>query len=123
LTMAKLLVAVLFQVDEGWSVLRAWEEAGVREATIIDSAGMRHVLRRNLRDDAPIFPSLRSLMVGHQERHYTLFAVLEDNVDVEAIVRATEAITGPLSQPNTGIIFTLPVLQVWGLHKTVDRGQ
>ena len=29
--MAKLLVAVLFQVDEGWSVLRAWEEAGVRE--------------------------------------------------------------------------------------------
>lgn len=121
--MPRLLVAVIYEMDEGWEVLRAWEQAGVREATVIDSAGMRHVLQPNLRDDAPMFPSLHSLMAGHQERHYTIFAVVNEDVDLEAIVRTTEAIVGPLSQPNTGIIFVLPVMQVWGLKKDMPRTQ
>lgn len=115
--MAKLLVAVIFEMDEGWGVLRAWEQAGVREATVIDSAGMRYILQRNLRDDAPMFPSLRSLMLGHQERHYTIFAVVGDDVDLEAVRQATEQVIGPLSSPNSGIMFAVPITHVWGLHK------
>jgi hypothetical protein len=40
-----------------------------------------------------------------------------DGFDVEALVAVTEKITGTLDEPNTGILFTLPVTRVWGLHR------
>jgi hypothetical protein len=40
-----------------------------------------------------------------------------DGFDVEALVAATEKITGSLSEPNTGILFTIPVTRAWGLKR------
>jgi hypothetical protein len=57
------------------------------------------------------------LLEGTETHHRILLSVLEDGVDVEALVRATEKIVGPLDSPHTGILFTVPVLKVWGLRR------
>ena len=109
-----LLTAVIDDASKIWDVLDAWERLGVSGATIHDSTGLHRT--QGLRDDLPLFPSVHDLLEKSETNHRTIWSVLEDHVDVQAIVRATEAIVGPLDRPRTGILFTVPVLQVWGLR-------
>jgi hypothetical protein len=36
---------------------------------------------------------------------------------VERVVAGTEEVVGDLSQPNTGVLFAVPVAAAWGLPK------
>jgi hypothetical protein len=112
--MPVLLMAVIDDASKIWDVLDAWERLGVTGATIHDSTGLHRA--QGLRDDLPLFPSVHDLLEKSETNHRTIWSVLEDEVDVEAIVRATEKIVGPLDHPRTGILFTVPVLKVWGLR-------
>ncbi len=113
--MPQLLMAVIDDVNKIWDVLDAWERLGVSGVTIHDSTGQHRT--QGLRDDLPLFPSVRDLLEKSETSHRTLWSVLEDDVDVEAIAKATEAIVGPLANPRTGILFTIPVTKVWGLRQ------
>jgi hypothetical protein len=110
-----LLMAVIDDPAKIWEVVDEWERLGVSGVTVHDSTGLYSA--RGLRDDLPLFPSILDLMEKEEAYHRTLWSVVEDGVDVEAIVRATEKIVGPLEAPHTGIIFTMPVLKVWGLRQ------
>jgi len=112
--MPVLLVAIIDDISRIWEVLDEWERLGVSGATILDSGGLRRM--QSLRDDLPLFPSVRDLLDKSEAHHRTILSVLEDTVEVEAVVRATEKVVGPLDSPHTGILFTLPVLKVWGLR-------
>jgi nitrogen regulatory protein PII len=112
--MPQLLFAVIDDTTKIWDVLEAWEQLGVSGVTIHDSTGQHRT--QGLRDDLPLFPSVRDLLEKSETSHRTMWSVLEDGVDVEAIVKATEAIVGPLANPRTGILFTVPVTKVWGLR-------
>lgn len=112
--MPTLLVAIIDDATKLWDVLDAWERIGIPGATIIDSSGLSRA--RQWRDDVPLFPSVRDLMQHAEAYHRTLWCVMEDESQVEALARATEAVVGPLDAPHTGIIFTLPVIKVWGLR-------
>ncbi len=118
--MPVLLVAIIDDLSKIWDVIDEWERLGVSGATIYDSPGLNKA--RQLRDDLPLFPSVRELLEGAETHHRTLWSVLEDGVDVEAIVRATENVVGPLDSPHTGILFTMPVLKAWGLRRP-KRGE
>jgi hypothetical protein len=48
--------------------------------------------------------------------------VLEDTVDLEVIVRATEAQVGSLDAPHAGIMFAVPVIKTWGLRHKSQSG-
>jgi len=113
--MPVLLMAVIDDATKIWDVLDAWERLGISGATIHDSTGLHRT--QGLRDDLPLFPSVRDLLEETETSHRTIWSVLEDGVDAEAIARATEAIVGPLDNPRTGILFTVPVLKVWGLRR------
>ena len=113
--MPVLLMAVIDDSSKIWDVLDAWERLGISGATIHDSTGLHRTTQ--LRDDLPLFPSVHDLLGKTETNHRTIWSVLEDTVDVEALVRATEEIVGPLNNPRTGIIFTIPVLKVWGLRR------
>lgn len=113
--MPVLLVAIIDDLSKIWDVMDEWERLGVGGATIYDSSGLNKA--RQLRDDLPLFPSVRELLEGAETHHRTLLSVLEDGVDVEALVRATEKIVGRLDKPHTGLLFTVPVLKVWGLRR------
>jgi hypothetical protein len=116
--MAELVMLVLDDPDKTEEVLAAWLALGVSGATILDSTGLSHEMGRGrMRDDLPLFPSLEDLLRSREEPHRTLLVVVPDGFDIEALVAATEKITGSLSKPNTGILFTIPVTRAWGLKR------
>ena len=114
--MTHLVVLVLDDPELCPSVLDAWEEAGAGGATILDSTGLRRV-QNALREDLPLFPSMRDFWSSDEARHRTLFTVVGDEATVERIAAATERVTGDLSGPHTGLFFVLPVIKVLGLDK------
>lgn len=113
--MPVLLVAILNDPSHIWAVLDAWGALGAGDATIFDSTG-RHAAAP-FRDDLPLFPSVQDLLESTEAHHRTLWSVVSDDTDLEAIVRATEAITGSLDKPATGLIFALPIIKTWGLRR------
>lgn len=108
-----MLIMVLDDTGRLNDVLQAWEEAGVPGVTILESTGLARALARNHSYEAeatPNDPPARG-RVGHQ----TLFAVVDD-IDVAArVADRVQAILGDLNNPNTGILFLVPVLAAWGL--------
>lgn len=116
--MPELIVLVLDDGNKVDDVLNAWLAVGVSGVTLLDSAGLGHEFARHgARSDISFMPSLESLLRVREERSRTLFSLVPDGFDVEALIAATEAITGSLDHPDTGILFTLPVTRAYGLHR------
>ena len=111
-----LLMMVLDDTGRLNDVLQAWEEAGVPGVTILESTGLARALARNhaYKAEATADDSSASGRVGHP----TLFAVVDD-IDVAArVADRVQAILGDLNNPNTGILFLVPVLAAWGLARS-----
>jgi nitrogen regulatory protein PII len=115
--MFQLVVLVLDDPEQCRDVLDAWEAAGAPGVTILDSSGLGRVRRATLRDDLPLMPSLSDLLRRQEDHHRTLFSVVKDQSQVKAIAQATQAIIGELDRGHTGLLFAVPVSQVYGLHK------
>ncbi len=116
--MAHLVVFVLDNLDQCPDVLEAWEAAGASGITILESTGLRR-LRGILRDDLPLMPSLRDLLVSQELHHRTLFTVVEDEATVERVIAATKQVIGDFTRHHTGLLFVVPVSRVLGLDKRV----
>lgn len=116
--MSDLLVLVLDDPHKCDQVLRAWLDQGVTGVTLLKSSGLVYHAQQHheIRDDMPLFPGLESLMRNREEPHRTLLAVLPDGFDADALAAATEKITGVLDEPETGIMFIVPIRRVWGLR-------
>lgn len=113
--MADLAVLVINDPQKTDEVLAAWLDLGITGATIFDSTGLtHHVGRFGARDDLPLIPTLSSLLRSREEANRTLFAVLPDGFDLDALAAATEQAVGRLEEPHTGIMFVVPVRRVWG---------
>lgn len=116
--MPQLILLVLDDPGKVPDVLNAWLAVGVPGVTLLDSAGLGHEFgKHGPRDDFPLIPSLESLLRGREEQHRTLFAAVPDDLDINALIAATEAITGPLDDPDTGILMVLPITRARGLHR------
>lgn len=106
------------KVDE---VVQIWVDKGVSGLTILDSSGWAGRMgKRVLADDVPLFPSIRGLLRGRERTNRTLFSVVPDGWDVDDLIEATEGVLGPLDDPDTGILFVLPVSVVKGLKSRLD---
>ena len=112
-----LIVLVLDDPDRCRDILDAWEVAGAPGVTILDSSGLGRVRQAGIRDDVPLMPSVIDLFRRQEDHHRTLFSVVKDQSQVEAIAQATQAIIGELDRGHTGLLFVVPVSQVYGLHK------
>jgi hypothetical protein len=104
---------VLDNPDQLEAILQAWEQAGIRGATIIESTGINRHLQR-LIPMRYLFQSQGSA----EEGHLTLLAIVEAQKDVNACLQATETITGNLDDPNTGVFASWPLMTVKGLPPT-----
>jgi len=118
--MTHLVVLVLDDPELCPSVLDAWEEAGAGGATILESTGLRRV-QNALREDLPLFPSMRDFWSSDEALHRTLFTVVGDEGTVARIAAATERVVGDLRQPHTGLFFVVAVTQVLGLDKQLPK--
>ncbi len=116
--MTELIVFVLNNPNQLNDVLEAWVSCAVPGVTILASNGLKQTLgQQPLRDDLPLLPWLDDLLAGGFAQHHTLLAVVPVGFDVAALVARTEMVTGKLNAPATGILFTIPVNQVWGLQR------
>ncbi|MBC7226135.1 MAG: hypothetical protein H5T61_02755 [Thermoflexales bacterium] len=114
--MAYLVVLVLDNPDQCPDVLRAWDEAGVPGATILESTGLGR-MQKAIWDDLPLVPSVRDLLGVCELHHRTIFTVVQDEEAVDRVVAATQEITGDLNTHHTGILFVVPVVRVLGLER------
>lgn len=118
--MPELVVLVVEEVEKLDQVVEAWLRLDIPGATVLDTAGLGDRLgAAGIRDDLPLMPSLSSLLRTREEANRTLFSVVPDGFDLDALVAATEAILGPLDKPDTGILFTVPVNRVHGLRRRI----
>ena len=108
----QLLIFVLNKEEFLEEVLEAFIELGISGATIIDSIGMGRILAH----DIPIFAGFRNLMQESRSGNKTILTVIEEN-KIERVIKAIEQILGPFDSPGTGILFTLPVANMYGITK------
>lgn len=115
--MPQLISLILHDMDKVDDVLHAWLESGISGLTLLDSSGLSHrVGRSGLRDDLPVFPSVRKMLESTEMQNRLLFTVVADEFDIDALIRRTEQVTGSLDRPGTGILFVTPVTRVVGLQ-------
>ncbi len=108
----KMLVFVLNKVDVLDRFLTELSDAGIRGATIITSTGMARALYNS--DEGSFFSSLKFFLDPEKDENYTIFAVLQKS-QVETFKRVVKEVVGDLSEPSTGVLFTLPVEEVEGI--------
>ena len=108
-----LLVVILKKADLINEICHALAEAGIPGGTIIDGHGMASVLENMT--DLPIFGMLKAILADDddEETVKTLWLVMND----AELVKAKSPIhrVAALDEPNTGIMFALPVTFVEGL--------
>lgn len=114
--MPKFVLFVLNNPSRLTELLKAWSDAGVSGATVVESTGLARTLGY-LQEDTPLFPSVASLTQGHKTYHRVIFAVVDAQVDIDTLLARTEEIVGDLDNPHTGIFAVLPVTTVKGLRK------
>ena len=112
---------VLHDVSRMQELLTAWEEAGVGGITILLSTGLaRYRKGGGLREDLPLIPSLEDLFERTQNTNRTFFTIVHGEEMVDKVIAATEAVTGDLNLPDTGILAAMPVARVRGLKSKYE---
>jgi hypothetical protein len=115
--MSYLVVFVLDSPDLCQDVLDAWTAAGTKGITILESTGIGRIRRAGIRDDLPIMPSLSELFKSAETHNRTMFSVVSDLDTAHALVEATQEIVGDLEMPNSGVLFIVPLVEIYGLDK------
>lgn len=113
-----LVVFILHDPAHLDDLLTAWEATGVSGVTILTSSGLGRLRRgEGVRDDIPMMPSLDDFLGREPHLSRTLLSLVEDQSQVDALLRATRSVVGDLNRPQTGLFIVLPVSQADGLRK------
>ncbi len=121
--MNQMVLLVVNSVDQCFPVMDAWEALEVGGITILESTGMGQVRRAGVRDDIPMMPSLSNFLKGRENRHRTMFTVVDSEEKVDQLIEATQKILGDLENPNNGILLVMPVTRVVGLRGGQERAK
>lgn len=110
----QLLVVILKNEKVMDEILKKLAEQGVKGGTILEGRGMGEELMNM--EDVPMFATLRRIMKDEErETCQVAMFVIRDEQVVEA--RETVKQTVNLKDPNTGIMFVVPLTYVEGLGK------
>jgi hypothetical protein len=113
-----LVILVIDDINKAPYVMDAWEEAGVGGITILESTGVARLhSKTGYRDDTPLLPSLRSLLNSREEHHRTIFSIVDGEEKVSELIAATQSVVGQLHEPDTGILFAIPLSHVVGFAR------
>ena len=105
-----MIMLVLDNPDLLEQVLEAWENAGIRGATIVESTGIQRLRRKSV----PMRYLFQTPTVV-EEGHLTLFVIVQGEQLVQDCLRATEQIVTDLDGPNTGVFAAWPLAFVRGV--------
>ena len=113
--MNQMIIFVLNDLDKSAELLEAWEAAGARGITCINTTGLGNIRNNAEIADLPFYLSLADILKSKQHHHCTFFTVVDSENLLEKLVQVAQDVTGGLDAPNTGILFTMPVSSVYGL--------
>ena len=113
-----LILFVLNDPDQLEDLLIAWEENGVQGATVLFSTGLGRIRELDgWRDDMPLIPSLRDFYEIPENMNRTIFTIVKDEAQIDAVVAATKKVVGELDERETGLLLVLPVARAYGVNK------
>jgi len=111
----QLMVFITNQASKMPNVLSELMNVGVTGATIVNCEGMLHLLESSGVVEKPaFFGSIRSLFNENEEQGQMMLAVMPDERILDS-QKAIERVCGSFKEPNTGIMFTLPVMHFEGV--------
>lgn len=117
--MVYLLVVILDDVKALPNLLRAWWDAGVPRATILESVG---AYRAHTWLERVGLGALERLFEVEEIRRRTLLTAIEDETLLARAVAEAERVVGGFERPNSGILLVLPVAEARGLRKERPAG-
>ena len=108
-----LLVVILKNQELVTEICKELAEEGVHGGTILDGTGMASVIEKM--DDLPIFGMLKAILSDDEDHDVVkvMMFVMDDD-DVKKARKIIRNAVG-LDEPNTGIMFSVPVSFVEGL--------
>lgn len=113
----KLFVLILNHIEKLDDLMLAFAKAELCGATILDSMGMARALYasdHNEEEEITFFGSIRNYLNGGEGTNSkTVLTVIRDDQQ-EAIIRVTQEVVGDFSEPDIGIMFTVPLDFVLG---------
>jgi hypothetical protein len=107
----KLFVLILNRTEKLDDLMMTFVKEGICGATILESTGMARELYHSKHDEEEVnfLGSIRSYLNGDEnKKSKTILTVIRDDQE-DTIVRITEEIVGDFSEPDTGIMFSLPL--------------
>lgn len=108
-----LLIVILKKANLVNDLCKELAEKGVHGGTILDGTGMASVIEKM--DDLPMFSMLRAILADDDESETVktmLFVMDDEELEMaKSVIRKTVNI----DEPNTGIMFAVPVSFVEGL--------
>lgn len=110
----QVFIFVLNRTEHLEHLLQSFADSGITGATVLDSRGMARILHSE--EEMPIFYGLRSLAAPEHRVSKTIFVVLPDE-KVQLARDIVNRVTGGLENPDSGIMFAMPLTFVEGLEK------
>ncbi len=116
--MTHLLMLILDDMTYMPDLLQAWRTIGVPGTTILESVGAYRVESWLNRVG---LGNLDRLFEAKEVRRRTLFAAIEDDDLLDRAVAEAERVMGGFDRPDSGLLLVLPVTQVKGLKKVMQK--
>jgi len=110
----QLLLIVLNRVEKLDVLIEKMVENGFTGATILSSTGMIRELAK-CGEDLPIVGAFRYILDTDRKESKTIFMVLPDR-KIEKAKDIIRSVIGDISQPDTAVMFTLPILSAEGIE-------
>ncbi len=105
----KLLVFILNKTEKLDRLLKTLAHEHITGATVINSSGMASQLSQTSDESLnSIFGSLRMLLKDNQKENKTIMMVVKEE-KIPEIERIINEVVGNINEPNTGILFTVPI--------------
>ncbi|NLM11180.1 MAG: hypothetical protein GX213_10500 [Clostridiaceae bacterium] len=111
----QLLLLVLNQVEKLEDLLMGFMDEGITGATIINSTGMIKELAGHM-EDQPIFGSQWFNIDTDRKESKTIFMALSEK-QVEKARKVIHQVIGDLSEPDTAVLFTIPLISSEGIDE------
>ncbi|MGI6698958.1 MAG: P-II family nitrogen regulator [Christensenellales bacterium] len=96
-------------------ILDSFFDIGVKGATILDSQGMGSAIAGSGQGNQPLFGSIRLFLDSAKPYNKTIFTVIDNEEVLAKAVESVCSILGDIDKPGVGMMFTVPVNNVYGI--------
>lgn len=109
------LILVLNETEYLEDILNNLMTIGVKGATILESQGMGSAIMTGDFASSSRFGVLKTAFDRERPYNKTIFAVIEDEELLHLAIKTIREVSGGLSKPGEGLLFTVPVGNVMGM--------